>query len=99
MEVDKSSFIPEPEVTSKVLKLKIRNTPYVDVNDPQKMFKIIKCAFLQRRKTLLNALVLNNIFETKEQATKVFEEIGLDLNVRGEKLTLEEFALLANILK
>ena len=62
------------------------------------MFKIIKCAFLQRRKTLLNALVLNNVFETKEQAINVFEEIGLDLNIRGEKLTLEEFALLTNIL-
>ena len=59
------------------------------------MFKIIKCAFLQRRKTLLNALVLNNVFESKEQAIKVFQEIGLDLNERGEKMTLEEFAKLS----
>ena len=95
MEVDKSSFIPEPEVTSKVLKLKIRKTPYIEVKNPQTMFKIIKSAFLQRRKTLLNTLVLNNIFENKEQATKAFEKIGLDLNVRGEKLTLEEFAKLS----
>ena len=95
MEVDKSSFIPEPEVTSKVLKLKIRKTPYIEVKEPEKMFKIIKCAFLQRRKTLLNALVLNNVFESKEQAIKVFQEIGLDLNERGEKMTLEEFAKLS----
>ena len=99
MEVDKSSFIPEPEVTSKVLKLKIRKTPNIKVDDPEKMFTIIKCAFLQRRKTLLNALVLNGIFENKEQATKIFEQVGLDINVRGEKLTLEEFAFLTNVLK
>lgn len=96
MEVDKSSFIPEPEVTSKVLKLKIRKKPNIEVSDSAKMFKIIKCAFLQRRKTLLNALVLNNIFENKEQATKAFEKIGLDLNVRGEKLTLEDYAKLSD---
>ncbi|MBO4293300.1 MAG: 16S rRNA (adenine(1518)-N(6)/adenine(1519)-N(6))-dimethyltransferase RsmA [Clostridia bacterium] len=96
IEVDKSSFIPEPEVTSKVLKLKIRKTPNIKVENPEKMFKIIKCAFLQRRKTLLNALVLNGIFETKEQATKIFEKVGLDLNVRGEKLTLEEYAKLSD---
>lgn len=98
MEVEKSSFIPEPEVTSKVLKLKIRKKPYIEVENPEKMFRIIKCAFLQRRKTLLNALVLNNIFESKEQAIKVLEEIGLNTNVRGEKLTLEEYAKISSIL-
>ena len=96
MDVDKSSFIPEPEVTSKVLKLKIRNTPKVQVDDPEKMFKIIKCAFLQRRKTLLNALVLNNVCNNKEEAAKVLTNAGIDLNIRGEKLTLEDYAKLSN---
>ena len=96
MEVDKSSFIPEPEVTSKVLKLKIRSVPKVKVKDCDKMFKIIKCAFLQRRKTLLNALVLNNIFSSKEEAIKIFNKLNLDINIRGEKLTLEDYARISD---
>lgn len=96
MEVDKSSFIPEPEVTSKVLKLKIRNIPKVKVNDSEKMFKIIKCAFLQRRKTLLNALTINNVIENKEKAIEIFSKLNIDTNVRGEKLTLEDYAKLSD---
>lgn len=96
MEVPNSSFIPEPEVTSKVLKLKIRKEPPVDVKNPELMFKIIKCAFMQRRKTLLNALVNNNIFESKEQGTAILEKLNMDVNVRGEKLTLDDYARLAD---
>ena len=96
IEVPNNSFIPEPEVTSKVLRLNIRKESPVDVKDSSKMFKIIKCAFMQRRKTLLNALVNNGIFNSKEECIKTFEEIGFDLNIRGEKLTLEDYAKLAN---
>ena len=98
IEVPNYSFIPEPEVTSKVLKLSIRKEPAVSVQDERLMFKIIKSAFTQRRKTLLNALVNNNIFSSKEECSNVFKKINLDLNIRGEKLTLEDYAKLANIL-
>lgn len=96
IEVPNNSFIPEPEVTSKVLKLSIRKEPKVDVKNPEIMFKIIKSAFLQRRKTLLNALVNNKIFNSKEECIKVLQKLNFDVNVRGEKLTLEDYAKLAN---
>ena len=63
MEVPNSSFIPEPEVTSKVIKLNIRKEPIVTPKDKEKMFKIIKYAFMQKRKTLLNSLTNNGVFE------------------------------------
>lgn len=96
IEVPNNSFIPEPEVTSKVLKLTIRKEPKVDVKNLELMFKIIKSAFLQRRKTLLNALVNNSIFNSKDEGIKVLQELNFDINIRGEKLTLEEYAKLAN---
>jgi len=96
MEVPNTSFIPEPEVTSKVLKLKIRREPGVKVKDSELMFKIIKCAFMQRRKTLLNALVNNNIFSSKEQGMEILEKLNMDINIRGEKLSLEDYARLSD---
>lgn len=96
LEVPNTSFIPEPEVISKVLKLKIRKNPAVEVKDSNLMFKIIKCAFMQRRKTLLNALVNNGIFSSKEKGIEILEKLGMDINIRGEKLTLEDYAKLSD---
>ena len=96
MEVPKDSFIPEPAVTSKVIKLNIRKNPPIEVKDKEYMFKIIKNAFMQRRKTLMNALTNTNIFKNKDEATKILEELGLDLNVRAEKLSIEDFANITN---
>ena len=92
MEVDKKSFIPEPEVQSEVIKLDIRKEPAVKVKNPEYMFKIIKSAFMQRRKTLLNSLVNGNIFKSKEEGAKILKEIGLNENVRAENLSIEDFA-------
>lgn len=99
LEVQNTSFIPEPEVTSKVLKLKIRNEPTVKTSNPELMFKIIKAAFMQRRKTLLNALVNNKIFESKEEGIEILQQLEMDVNIRGEKLTLEDYAKLTNKLQ
>jgi len=96
IEVQKASFIPEPEVTSKVITLKIRKRPPVQTKNKGMMFKIIKNAFMQRRKTLANALVNTKIFTNKEEAVQALKEIGLDENIRAEKLTLEDFANLSN---
>jgi 16S rRNA (adenine1518-N6/adenine1519-N6)-dimethyltransferase len=98
IEVPKESFIPEPEVTSEVIKLNIRKTPAVDVKNKQVLFNIIKSAFMQRRKTLLNALTNVKFFENKEQGIKIFEKLGIDVNARAENLTLEDFANLANLI-
>lgn len=97
MEVDKESFIPAPEVQSEVIKLDIRKDPIVKVKKPEYMFKIIKFAFMQRRKTLLNSLTNANIFKNKEEGIKILEEIGLSENVRAENLSIEDFAKIADL--
>ena len=98
LEVPNNSFIPEPEVTSKVIRLKIRKEPNVEVSDKKLMFKIIKNAFMQRRKTLLNSLTNTKIFKDKEQGIRILSELGLEENIRAEKLTLEDFAKITNIM-
>lgn len=98
LEVLPESFIPAPEVTSEVIQFKIRKDPPVFVGDDKKMFQIIKCAFTQRRKTLLNSLVNTNIFNSKEHGSKILKEVNLKENVRPEELTLEDFARIANLL-
>lgn len=92
LEVPNDCFVPKPEVTSKVIKLNIRKEPPVKVENKEEMFKIIKCAFMQRRKTLLNALVNAKIFENKEKGIEILERLNMDLNIRPEKLTLEDYA-------
>lgn len=92
LEVPKTSFIPEPEVTSKVIKLNIRNESPIKVKSPEVMFRIIKCAFMQRRKTLLNALVNTKVFLDKDEGIKILKKIGLREDVRAEKLKIEDFA-------
>ena len=96
MEVPKDSFIPEPEVTSKVIKLTLRKEPPVEVKSRGVMFKIIKSAFMQRRKTLLNALTNTKVFMNKEEGLKILKELNLDENVRAENLTLKDFAEITN---
>lgn len=96
MEVPNDSFIPEPEVTSKVIKLTLRKEPPVEVKSRGVMFKIIKSAFMQRRKTLLNALTNTKVFMSKEEGIEILKELKLDENVRAEKLTLENFAEITN---
>lgn len=96
LEVPNDSFIPEPEVTSKVIKLTIRKEPPVEVKSRGVMFKIIKSAFMQRRKTLLNALTNTKVFMSKEEGIEILKELDLDENIRAEKLTLEDFAEITN---
>ena len=96
IEVPNDSFIPEPEVTSKVIKLTLRKEPPVEVKSRGVMFKIIKSAFMQRRKTLLNALTNTKVFMNKEEGLKILKELNLDENVRAEKLTLKDFAEITN---
>lgn len=91
LEVPNSSFIPEPEVTSKVIKLNIRKQPIVNPKDKQKMFKIIKYAFMQKRKTLLNSLTNNKIFNNKQQGIELLKSLEINENIRPEELTLEQF--------
>lgn len=99
LEVPPQSFIPEPEVTSEVIKLNLRKIPIVKVSNKKKMFTIIKIAFMQRRKTLLNALTNGNIFKNKQEALETFEKLNINPTARAEELTINQFAELANYLE
>ena len=98
LEVPNNSFIPEPEVTSKVIKLNIRKEPVVNPKDKEKMFRIIKNAIIQKRKTLLNSLTNNKIFDNKQQGIKILNDLNLKENIRPEELTLEQFEKISNFL-
>ena len=92
IEVPKDSFLPEPEVTSKVIKLKIRKEPPVKIERKEILFRIIKCAFMQRRKTLLNALVNTKVFINKEQGEQILKKLNLPITIRPENLSLQDYA-------
>lgn len=95
IDVPNTAFIPAPEVNSSVIKLNVLDKPSVEVKNEELLFKIIKMAFMQKRKTLLNGLT-NGKLDSKEKIEKMLMELGLDLKVRGEKLTLEDFAKIAD---
>ena len=97
-EVPNTSFIPEPEVTSEVIRLDIRKDPPVETKNTEMMFKIIKNAFMQRRKTLLNSLTNTKIFKNKEEGTKILKTLNLNENIRAEELTLKNFAEITDLL-
>ena len=95
LEVPNTAFIPEPKVNSTVINLEVLKEPKVAVKDEKKLFDVIKTAFMQKRKTLLNALANSNKYGSKEQICKTLELLGIDNRIRPEKLTLEEFAKIA----
>ena len=96
LKVEPNSFIPEPAVDSKVIKLDIREDKPVNIEDENLMFDIIKYAFMQRRKTLVNALERSGLFKSKSDIIKILKELGINDKIRGEALALEDFANIAN---
>lgn len=96
--VPPSCFIPQPGVDSAVIHLKCHKNPPVEVTDSKFMFSIIRAAFAQRRKTLSNGVANGNLGLTREQVVAALEKMGLNPSVRGEKLSLSEFAELSNLL-
>lgn len=99
LNVSASCFMPRPNVDSAVIKLTAHEKPVVDV-DETLMFKVIRASFNQRRKTLVNGLKNSSELDyTKEEIVQAIKAIGKEENIRGEKLTLEEFAALSNSLK
>lgn len=97
--VPPNCFIPRPNVGSAVIRLTRHQEPPVQVKDSKLMFKLIRASFNQRRKTLQNGL--NNspeISYTKEQIIAAIDSLGVSPTIRGEALTLEQFARLSNYL-
>ena len=98
--VPPNCFMPRPKVGSAVIRLTRHAARPVEVEDEKFMFRVIRASFNQRRKTLANGL--NNapdIQVSKEDIAKAIEELGVGASIRGETLTLEQFARLSNILK
>lgn len=91
-------FIPRPNVGSAVIRLDRYENPPIEVKDDKAMFKLIRAAFNQRRKTLSNALSNAGIGISREKCVEALKTMGLSETIRGEALTLEEFAKLSDIL-
>ena len=96
--VSPESFIPKPGVGSSVIRLTRYPKPPVEVDDEKYMFKLIRTAFNMRRKTMVNSLMSGNLGLTKEEILSAIDKLNLSPQVRGEALTLNEFAALSNIL-
>ena len=97
--VPPNCFMPRPAVGSCVIRLKKKQEPPVAVKSPELMFKLIRAAFNQRRKTLLNAISNSGeISLPKDKIAEAIKEAGLDENIRGEVLGLPEFGRLADVL-
>lgn len=98
--VPPNCFMPRPNVGSAVIKLSRYEKPPVQAKDEAYLFAIIRASFNQRRKTLLNGLInAGNLNVTKEQILEALEKMELSPSIRGEALTLEQFAQLSNLLK
>lgn len=95
--VPPNCFIPRPNVGSAVIRLTRWDKPPVLVRDEKFMFALIRASFNQRRKTLQNSLVNGSVGVTKEQVVNALEQMGLSATIRGEALTLEQFAGLADL--
>ena len=97
--VPPNCFMPRPKVGSAVIRLERYEEPPVQVTDEKLMFRIIRASFNQRRKTLVNGLKNSPELQfTKEEIEAAIEKLGKGVSVRGEALTLEEFAKLSNAL-
>ena len=95
--VGRKSFYPAPKVNSALVSLKVRKEPKLKLSDYGHFRKTIKAAFSQRRKTLKNCL--QNAGFDKDKVTKTIAKLGLDENIRGEKLSVEQFGELSELLK
>lgn len=91
------SFMPPPKVTSEVIRLDLRDKPQVEVNDEKMLFRVIKSAFAQRRKTLLNTLSNSGGFSmSKDELSAMLDALGIDPRRRGETLSIEEYAKISD---
>ena len=98
--VPRNCFMPRPNVDSAVIRLDILDKPPVNVDNLDLFYYVIKVAFSQRRKTLLNCIFNAENFKfDKEQIGKILEETGFDVNIRGERLNIEDFAQLTKVIE
>lgn len=94
-DVPRTSFVPSPKVDSVVIKLTLDKAEKYRVENKKKFFSLVKCAFAQRRKTALNS-ISNTMGVQKEKLTNIFDELGLEVNIRPEKLTMQNLIDIAD---
>ena len=95
LNVPRNCFIPSPDVNSSVIKLSLLKQPRIEIKDEALLFKVIKSAFSQKRKTLSNSLVNNNICSSKQEVENSLVELGFNSKARGEELSLQDFVNLS----
>ncbi len=97
--VPPSSFMPQPKVSSAVIRLKMREIPAVNVKSADKFFKVVRASFAQRRKTVLNSLANSSWLDmSKDEIRSILNTVGIDEKRRGETLDMNEFAAIADLL-
>lgn len=97
--VPRNCFMPRPNVDSAVIQLKLHDEPPVKVKNTKQLFKIIKAAFLLRRKTLLNTLAAHgDLGIEKDKLKQLLDDSGIGAQTRGETLSIEEFAKLSDFI-
>lgn len=95
-DVAPDNFLPPPSVTSSVIRIELfKKTPY-SVDDEKTLFEVISGAFAQRRKTLLNSLSSSIGYIPKARIAEIITSLGFDINIRGERLSTQDFCVLAN---
>ena len=90
----KENFLPAPEVDSCVIKLDILKKPPVELKDKKRFFKLVKAAFSQRRKTINNSLASGEF--KKEDVLNTLNKLNIDLKLRAEDLSIQDFANITN---
>jgi 16S rRNA (adenine1518-N6/adenine1519-N6)-dimethyltransferase len=95
--VGRDSFMPAPKVDSAVIKIKLRKEPEFKVKNEKHFFNLVKSAFAQRRKTLVNS-ISNTLGKPKAQIITALESLGLEQNVRAENIRMEDFVNLTDLL-
>lgn len=95
-DVSPDNFLPAPKVTSTVMRIELYEKPIYKTKSEKMLFRVIEGAFLQRRKTMVNSLSSAFSSIPKSRIGEIIEELGFDINVRGEKLSIESFCALAD---
>ena len=91
LDVPRTSFLPSPDVDSSVINLEVLESPRVKTSNEENLFKVIKSAFLQKRKTLVNSLVNSKLISNKEEIENILQELEIDLRIRPENLSLLDY--------
>lgn len=95
-DVPPDNFLPAPKVTSTVIRIELYDEPVYKTKSEKMLFKVIEGAFAQRRKTMLNSLSSSFSNLSKSKIGEIITRLGFDINIRGEKLSIQDFCALAD---